>query len=623
MHPLDDFFCQSDDGFFVWSDPSSTRPEFVSPSVKQLVGYAAEDFLSGRIVFEELIHEADKAVRQEKLVHLCRTGSTASVNLRYALKHADGRWIRVSDHVYANVSGDQPLRLSSHLRNVEEHIRLEETSERLSLVVEGTRLGMWDWNPQTNEVVFDERWARMLGHELSEIPFELASWESRVHPEDLASCYADLAAHINGEQKYYENVHRMRHKDGSWRYILDRGRIVTRDVDGNPTRFSGTHTDITPQKEAELKAQAADEAKSRFLAVMSHEIRTPLHGMLGLLELIAQDQRLTTLHRDILDDVQQSGGSLLDLLNDLLDYSRAEVGQLTLENKPFNATKAVQNVVRMFQELRSSGDLQVTCRSTLSASDWRVGDERRVRQVLSNLLSNAVKFTARGTVTVIVDGTEDTLEIAVRDSGPGMPETPDVWHPFVQGDDSARRPHSGAGLGLSIVREFVGLMGGTVSVSAREDAPGSVFTVKLPLLRYRGVVDAEPQCSAFTPLPPARVLVAEDNAINQRIVRAMLEAWGVSYEIVENGEAVIEAVTESEFDVVLMDVHMSPMDGLTAVSRLRQNEDDTPVIAVTADTSVTVRDACKGLGISQFIAKPFRAKTLRAALDVILSSPET
>ena len=145
----------------------------------------------------------------------------------------------------------------------------ESQRERLELVLEGTRLGMWDWNPQTNEVVFDERWAQMLGHSLDEIDFSLESWSSRVHPDDLEPCLADIQAHIEGRTDFYENVHRMRHADGRWVYILDRGRIVARDADGRPIRFTGTHTDITAQCEAERRARERPERRkhARFEAI--------------------------------------------------------------------------------------------------------------------------------------------------------------------------------------------------------------------------------------------------------------------------------------------------------------------------------------------------------------------
>jgi PAS domain S-box-containing protein len=320
--------------------------------------------------------------------------------------------------------------------------------ERLRLVIEGTRLGMWDWNPQTDEVVFNDLWAEMLGHRIEEIPFTLESWSSRVHPDDLDGCYADITRHINGETSFYENIHRMRHKDGSWRYILDRGRIVERDADGNPTRFTGTHTDLTPQIEAELAAKEALKAKDRFLARVSHEIRPPLHGVLGLVGLLDQtglneEQRAITAH------MRGSGETLLVLINDLLDVTKAAEGKLLLDPTAVDVAELTGEVAALFHPLAATKGLSVDWRCDDALPARVFVDGHRLKQVLSNLLSNAIKFTEHGGIRLeaCVDRTAEGERVVFRleDDGMGIahPDRPRArWHR--SGPDGRASPRGAA-----------------------------------------------------------------------------------------------------------------------------------------------------------------------------------
>jgi len=185
----------------------------------------------------------------------------------------------------------------------EQFDKLTEERERFKLVLEGTRLGMWDWNPMTNDVVFDEYWCEMLGYELGEIKNELTEWSSRVHPDDITQCFSDIQKHIDGEVDFYENVHRMKHKDGTWRYILDRGRIMKRDYEGNVIRFTGTHTDITKEREATLRAVGLNQILSETIVsleeknkdleqmayMISHDLKAPTIVVSSLIEIIKEN----------------------------------------------------------------------------------------------------------------------------------------------------------------------------------------------------------------------------------------------------------------------------------------------------------------------------------------------
>ncbi|MCA9663064.1 MAG: PAS domain-containing protein [Myxococcales bacterium] len=477
----------------------------------------------------------------------------------------------------------------------------ESQRERLELVLEGTRLGMWDWNPQTNEVVFDERWAQMLGHSLDEIDFSLESWSSRVHPDDLEPCLADIQAHIEGRTDFYENVHRMRHADGRWVYILDRGRIVARDADGRPIRFTGTHTDITAQCEAERRARELAHTRTQFLARMSHEIRTPLHGMLGVAQLL-DDTGLTTPQERLLKVLSESGETLLVLINDIIDFARADDGALQLAAAPFDVGALLTSIVDLFRPRATKKGLRFTHEADLGPLPFARGDAHRVRQVLSNLVSNAIKFTADGAVKIVATRAGNDLHFDVIDTGPGIIDTERIFLAYEQEDPLNAGRHNGAGLGLAIVQRIVESMGGEIGVESRVGL-GSRFWVRIPA----------PSCDAPAPVDPRdravnqrmRVLVADDNPINQLVIQTMLANAGHDCETVDTGAQALQVALREPFDCIFLDLHMPELGGVEVASRLRRSGFPGRLVAASADAMLETQAHCRAVGFDDFLAKPF------------------
>lgn len=509
------------------------------------------------------------------------------------------------------------VELDAHLATEAE---LEEKSTRLELVLEGTRLGMWDWNPQTGEVAFNERWAEMLGHSLEEIPFTLASWESRVHPDDLSGCYADITAHLEGRTTFYENIHRMRHANGEWVYILDRGKVTERDAEGNPTRFTGTHTDITAQKLAELEACEASRAKSLFLATMSHEIRTPLNGILGLLQVL-EGTDLGTQQHELLSLISQSGEHLLVLINDILDLSKIDAGKLELESQPTDVSAVLDSIAGLFEHHADEKGVSMRRRLALPEDRWFRTDSHRLRQIVTNLVSNAVKFTAKGEVmlsarTETSDEAEDLI-VTVTDTGRGIADLDGIWEGFRQEDASISRHHGGTGLGLTICRSLAELLGGSISVESTL-AAGSTFELRLPVLACPA------ERTAFAPSTDAldeaitslKVLVAEDNRVNQKVAEGMFQRLGLDVVLVNNGLEAVERCAAELFDLVLMDLHMPQLDGLQATRALVEAHGEAcpRIVALSADVSPESASQCREVGMDGFLSKPFRLAELEAVL---------
>ncbi|MBS0436182.1 MAG: response regulator [Proteobacteria bacterium] len=371
---------------------------------------------------------------------------------------------------------------------------------------------------------------------------------------------------------------------------------------------------------AKQEADAANEAKSRFLANMSHEIRTPLNAVLGLNGLILEDT-LSAEQRERALLVQSSGQLLLTLINDILDLSRIDAGRIDLQSVPFSPGPLAAEVVALLHERARAVGLAIELVVAPNVPGQVHADAMRVRQVLLNLVGNALKFTERGGVTVRVDFLPERglLELEVEDTGIGIAaaELERLFDRFTQADVSTTRRYGGSGLGLAITKEIVSRMGGNISVRSVLGR-GSCFTA-----RVRCEVMAELPDAAVTqpPLPKQqkglRLLVAEDHPINQLLMRAMLERRGHEVVIAEDGQAAVSEVRLGYFDLVLMDMQMPSVDGLTATRQIRALDGPkahVPIVAMTANARAEDRDACLQAGMNAFLTKPVDAEALDAMI---------
>jgi signal transduction histidine kinase/FixJ family two-component response regulator len=413
---------------------------------------------------------------------------------------------------------------------------------------------------------------------------------------------------------------------------------VIEDAAGRPTRLIGTLQDITDRKraeaamtEAKLNAEAANHAKSVFLATMSHEIRTPLNGVLGMAQAMAADA-LEPVQRDRLDVIRQSGEALLAILNDILDLSKIEAGKLELEEIDLDLGDIARGAHAAFTALANKKGLSFALDIDAAQGVYR-GDPTRLRQILYNLISNALKFTEQGEirVTASYDGAE--LRLQVCDTGMGMSaEVVDgLFEKFNQAHASTTRRFGGTGLGLSICRELAELMGGSIEVESAI-GQGATFTVTLPLPRVgAGRMKAAPsqteppQAEART--MPLRILAAEDNSINQLVLKTLLHQIGVDPLVVENGQLAVEAWEANQFDVILMDVQMPVMDGPAAARAIRQREAEsgrarTPIIALTANAMSHQTAEYIAAGMDAWVTKPIEVSKLFEALDGAINAAE-
>lgn len=374
-------------------------------------------------------------------------------------------------------------------------------------------------------------------------------------------------------------------------------------------------------EETKSRAEESNRVREQFLANISHEIRTPMNGILGMTQL-ALATSLDGEQLEYLQRTKESAESLLKILNDLLDLSRIDSRRIDIENQPFDLRSAVNAAVSAFESAAQAKRLELVIHVSEDVPAAVLGDAGHLSQVLSYLIDNAVKYTATGDVTVEAHPTGSAgaftfIEFAVTDTGVGLSSerVEAIFEPFHQSVDGAKT-ESGAGLGLTIAQKLVQLMGGTLNVVS-QPGQGSRFWFALPLRRGKEIARKEPEPIRI-PSTPLRVLLAEDNPVNQRVAVRLLEKHGHIVEVATTGLEAVAMLDRGAYDLVLMDVHMPEMDGLTATRLVREREAKTvrhtPVLAMTANAMRGDREKCLSAGMDDYISKPFQAEQLLNAV---------
>ena len=413
-----------------------------------------------------------------------------------------------------------------------------------------------------------------------------------------------------------------------------------REFNAMATSLGTLTSDLRAAKD---KAEAASRAKSQFLANMSHEIRTPMNGLLGMTQLLLST-RLDAQQRRCAEIVHQSGNALLGILNDILDFSRIEAGRLELVESDVDLRRLAASVVELFGESARVKRLGLQVRIESSVPRLLRGDGGRLRQILANLVGNAVKFTERGTVTIAIrldadDRDRVRVRCEVADTGIGIEPAMQsrIFEPFVQADGTATRKYGGAGLGLAICRQLVALMQGEFGVTS-EPGRGTVFWVVLPLARPASSAGTAAGTGSQSRTPAVagagpwvrRILVIEDNLVNQEVARGFVEALGYRCDVVADGEEALAALRRQRYDALLMDCHMPGMDGFSATRAIRELEargvlapPRLPIIAVTAHALAGDRERCLDAGMDGYLSKPFTLEGLAATLRRFFDRTDT
>jgi signal transduction histidine kinase/DNA-binding response OmpR family regulator len=608
-------------------------------------------------------HPEDAAAMEAAWTRACETGTGYSGQWRIRRQDGVYRWHKLSLI---------PIRLDPADGAVAEwlgtaldvddivtaRLAVEEARGLLGLALDAAEAGTWSWDMRTGLASLSPESTRMHGLPDSDGPHTLtaAEWTALLNPDDVADVWNEIRRAVETSTTYTAEF-----RVGE-RWLYARGRTLF-GAEGQPQSMVGLHLDITERKAAEAalraatfdaeaaraEAERASEAKSEFLAAMSHEIRTPLNGILGYADLLLEESAIQNEDRRRLELIQSSGAALLTVVNDILDFSKIEAGELVLDPVSFPLVSTVDATVSIVRGSALRSGLAIGARIDPALPTFVVGDAGRLRQVLLNLLNNAVKFTSEGSVTVTVeregegvapDGSPgDVVRFAVTDTGIGIaPEQQDrLFKRFSQVDGSISRRFGGTGLGLAISRHLVTLMGGEIGVESREGA-GSTFWFRLVLPRSAETATthgaqveqagAPPRAPAPAAAPEAaapqlRLLLVEDVPLNQELACAVLESQGYAVDVAGDGAEAITAVGTSvasgrAYDLVLMDVQMPRVDGLTATRRIRALASpacDIPIVAMTANVLPAQIEELREAGMDDYVGKPFRRADLFATIS--------
>ena len=507
----------------------------------------------------------------------------------------------------------------------------------------GSLDGIWYWDVERQDQEWmSPRFKELFGYRDDEIPNTSEWWMANIFPEDRDLALDNFAKHLADASHPYDQIVRYRHRDGGTVWVRCRG-LAVRNEKGEPIRLLGCHTDVTALKRAEedLRSQAAElreakdaaeranQAKSIFLANISHEIRTPLNGVIGMTELLGETA-LTPVQHDHLDAARESAEALLDIINDILDYSKIEAGKLVPDPYAFRLRERVEALVKSCAPRLHGRDVKLSHEVDADVPDGLVGDARLLRQVLANLLSNAVKFTRRGAIVLHVRRDEPVgagvlLRFEVSDTGIGIPPEKQkvIFEEFVQADASTTRRYGGTGLGLAIASRLVQALGGAIGLES-EPGAGSTFhcTARFDLAAA-GADEAPPARREVAAVRPLRVLLVEDSVANQRVAVGFLEREGHAVRVEADGAAAVAACAAERFDVVLMDLQMPEMDGYAAMAAIRRREEEggagcTPIMALTARASRSNEAACLAAGFDGYLLKPYRQRELLEAIAAVV-----
>jgi signal transduction histidine kinase/ActR/RegA family two-component response regulator len=616
---------------------------YASEAIVDIYGVRPEDVRTTAVSTFENVHPDDRPVLVGSFEHARQ--HMLLWDLEYRVCHPTKGTIVVHTRATPDLLPDGSILWSGYTTDVTQDQRtlkeLEMANSRFELARQSMRMGVYDWDAREDVLTWEDGMFPLYGRSPKNFTHRYEDWASCVHPDDLEKVETVIAEEIPATGNFGPIIFRAVVSDDEIKYVQASG-IGVLNEDGTIQRLVGINLDVTDSvvtqqslQEAKEAAESAAQAKSLFLAAMSHEVRTPLHGVLGMLTLL-EESDLTEQQHEWASDARASASNLLVLINDILDYSKLEASRLPLHNKPFDPTDAIQEVVTLFQPSLQEKGLDFELNAIVDGQPMKehklvMGDAARVRQVVLNYLSNAIKFTRSGKISLnyiysSANSHRCKVRVEVCDTGIGLSREVEscLFQPFVQGDRSSTREFGGTGLGLAISKQLVYRMGGELGAYSNPSG-GSTFWFEIPFERADGI-DEQSKIRIPSPklsydlsspfdLHDVHVLLAEDSPINQKLVKAYLGPSQCQLDVVSNGMEAVEAVRQRDYDVVLMDIQMPVMDGVTATHSIKSMQAEMSrrcpyIIALTANAMVGDRERFLEAGMDEYISKPVSKRTL-------------
>lgn len=604
----------------IMMDQDGIIVEF-NPAAEQVFGYSRDEAVGG-VLADLIIPDSLRTAHHTGLTKYLSTGEHAVLNKRVEVPATNkaGDELLVELAISPVEFGSKKF-FSAYLRDITQaraaQDELRASEERFQSLFELSPDAIVVINSKGELLDVNGLACQLAG--LSKEEMLSRSAMDFVPPESLGAALAGMSSAENGETVRIQ----MDFVDAKQRRVPT--ELLGRRIDAaEGALFYGVIRDISDRlakeqllRQSKEAAETANAAKSDFLANMSHEMRTPLNGVIGSLSLVERED-VSNQTADLIQAAERSAETLLTLIDDLLDLSRIEAGEVDLEETVFDPADLSSLVSEVFRPLAEKKGITLTTEINASGA-FIEADVGKIRQVLINLIGNAIKFTQRGSVDVSIDYQSDAadqqLTLEVRDTGIGISKHDQVvlFDRFKQADSSKSKLHGGAGLGLAICKQLAHIMNGSISVGSAPGV-GSTFKLSVPVRPAQRNLDAATDQTTEPVRLTGRVLIAEDSETNAMVAKKMLDRLGLEYEHVTDGAAAVDAALGGEFDVVLMDVSMPNLDGLEATRILRQRGYTTPIVAMTAHALKGDRDHAFKVGMSGYITKPVRPKSLRNSL---------
>lgn len=630
---------KSQDIFWI-RDGYSKSVLYVSPAFEKIFDMVDAELSEGVSSFwKSVVHPEDKADYDKNLNMVCSLPQDQISRMHeYRIIRKDGAMRYLQETMFCLYDqGGQFFGYAGITKDMtaekESMADIEKAMHYFRFFAEKLNAVFWARNDSYDRQIYlSPAYEKIWGRSRDELYCDPDSWLKTVHPDDRA--YVTDTARFRileecGLDACYEKRYRIILPDGSIKWIKDTSFPIQNEKKGF-IGFAGIAEDITKEalyekdlRDAKERAEVANKAKSDFLAMISHEIRTPLNAVMGMAEIMKQ-KGLSDEMQEYVDIISSAGNDLLSLVGDILDFARLEAGKLTFNLEPFDLGDLFRQILQTLKYQLREKDVRLMLEIAPDLQTAVIGDHHRVRQVLANLVGNAVKFTEQGHIKVILRGSHEhdvcLYEVIVEDTGIGIPEDKlnSIFEKFSQVDSIYQRKAGGIGLGLAITKELVEKMGGTVSVTSQFGS-GTVFKVTLPLSLQHSVMTSAANTHSDMPARfDKNILVVEDNLINQKIARMMLEDLGCRVDIVSNGADVLDKVDRlPDYDLIFMDVGLPDMSGYDIAAEIRQRHalKSLPIIAMTAHVLDRDRRQAYHSGMNNIVAKPVTYDQIRTVLE--------
>lgn len=600
----------------------------VNPAACKMFGLTEEELMAQPAtdyIYSDCINNKDKLFQS-----LDETSSTIAVEKQFV--HRDGRGIWASMHVslVRDEKDQTPLFFISQIVDITNskvtEQKLQESIERYTSLKKYNHDAIISFNLEGRIINGNQMAEQLTGYKIPELIGTKIS--NLIGERNLARVLSDIADYVAVEK----GINGIHHKDGHTVEVLATlAPIVIHDKN---VGFYIIAKDMTEQKRLIIEKEAAqktNKAKSEFLAMMSHEIRTPMNGVIGMTDLILETE-LDEEQRDYVQIIKKSGTTLLNIINDILDFSKIESGRTELVEETFNLRTALSETLNLILPKALEKNIEVTTSVASDVPNQVHGDVTKLRQILMNLLSNAIKFTPNGAVSISVQCVEDQgnsalIQFSVMDTGIGVPseKVAQLFEPFYQVDHYMTRQVEGTGLGLAICKKLVQLMGGDIWYEKNQNQPGSVFTFTVDF-SFKPNADNSQETGTVHENhslgSDLKILIAEDNEVNQLVLKKMIEKLGYHSTTVQNGLEAVEALERFPYDIVFMDIQMPFMDGTEAVRLIKESassEKQPYIVAVTAHAIKGDREKYLGMGMDEYVSKPVSMNVISGIIDKFLA----